>query len=86
MNKTERGAGGQTGSFPHSESLRSLRAKRSISHEHQNRPVYPRFSSRHLKSVILSGAGRLFLPRLLLQTLRPAQRRISLPHRALLAR
>lgn len=28
-------AGGQTGSFPHSERLQSLRAKRSISHEHQ---------------------------------------------------
>src|SRR5216683_1210194 len=29
------GAGGQTRSFPYSDSLQSLRAKRSISHEHQ---------------------------------------------------
>jgi len=29
------GVGGQTGSFPYSESLQSLRAKRPLSHEHQ---------------------------------------------------
>ena len=29
------GVAGQTGSFPYSESLQSLRAKRSISQEHQ---------------------------------------------------
>jgi len=39
----------------------------------------------HLKPVILSGAGQLFLSRLLLQTRRPAQRR-PLRHRAVFAR
>jgi len=41
------GAGGQTGSFPYSETFQSLRAKRSISHEHQKTsrlsPISPDF-------------------------------------------
>jgi hypothetical protein len=36
-------SGGQTGSFPYSESPQSSRAKRSISHEHQKTSRLSRF-------------------------------------------